>query len=79
MDVTLYMTVADAAAELGLSRPRIWQFIKAGKLTIRHTLGRVPLLSRSEVVAYKPKVQGKAGRPPKPSAPRTRKRGGKGT
>jgi excisionase family DNA binding protein len=66
MDITQYMTVAAAAVELGVSRPRVWQIIKAGKLAIRHRLGRTPLVSKADVGALAPQIRGKAGRPAKP-------------
>lgn len=77
MDLSLYMTVAEAAAELKLSKSRIGQFIKDGKLLVRGELGQMRLLLKSEVRAFKPQVRGKAGRPHAAPAPSARKPRGK--
>ena len=63
MDDDLLMT-HEAAQILGVSRERVLQFAKAGRLG-RKVNGRLPpaLVSREEVEAYKHSPTRKAGRP----------------
>jgi hypothetical protein len=74
-DVSEYMTVAQAAAELGLSKVRVHQFIVAGRLAVADKFGNVRLLRRVDVAAIKPSVRGKAGRPPKTVPPKKPRKG----
>lgn len=69
-DITEYMTVQQAADELGVSKPRIWQIIKEGKrLKVETTIGKLRLLKRSDVMAAKAFIRRKAGRPPNTKPP----------
>ena len=77
-DIADYLTVAQAADALGLSKSRVEQFIRDGRLAVATTMGSVRLLLRTDVAALKPSVRGKPGRPPKspppaPKKPRGRK------
>ena len=68
-DIAEYFTVAQAAAELGLSKSRVEQFIRAGKLRVAGLMGSVRIVLRSDVASLKSGVRGKAGRPPKSPPP----------
>lgn len=56
------LTLADAARELGISRQRL-QVIAKEKRLGRQVAGRYWIFTREEVEAFKPNIQGKAGRP----------------
>jgi hypothetical protein len=51
-----------AARELGISPQRLWQLVQDGKLG-RQVAGHYWLFTQEEVEAFKPRIQGKAGRP----------------
>lgn len=62
------MTMAEAAALVGLSRGRIRQLVVAGTLPERRRVGNVVLIDRADVEAY-------ARTERKPGWPRGRRRG----
>jgi excisionase family DNA binding protein len=67
-DISEYVTVAQAADLLGLSKSRVEQYIRSGSLAVASIVGNVRLLRRADVELMQSKVRGKAGRPPKPAA-----------
>jgi hypothetical protein len=67
-------SVAEAAAELGLSKSRINQFIADGRLEVVVAVG-VRAVRRVDVAAIRPSVRGKAGRPPKTAPPKKPRKG----
>lgn len=56
------LTLADAARELRISRQRLQVIAKDGRIG-RQVAGRYWVFTRREVEAFKPNIQGKAGRP----------------
>lgn len=79
-DVNEYMTALEAARELGLSKSRIDQFIRDGRLKVAVLVGTVRLLSRADVAAVKaiPRVEGRKPKPPADPLPAKGRRKGKG-
>ncbi|MBN9522385.1 hypothetical protein J0H58_28345 [bacterium] len=71
-DFTDNITVRDAAAELGVTKARVDQYIRDGKLTVAATAGGLRWLNRKAVAAFKAVRTSKPG--PKPGAKRTRKK-----
>lgn len=61
------LTLADAARELGITRQRLQVIAKEGRLG-HQVAGRYWVFTRAEIEAFKPNIQGRAGRP-KPVAP----------
>lgn len=64
-DISLYMTLVDAAAELGVTKARAEQYAKEGRLAVERHFGRVVVL-RSEVARFKRTPKLKRGPKPKP-------------
>ena len=62
-EITEYVTVKDAAELLGLSKPRVDQLIKAGRIRCE-AIGGIRLVLRGEVAAFKRKKR-PTGRPKK--------------
>jgi excisionase family DNA binding protein len=58
------MTVAEAAKELGVTRWRIGQFIKEGRIRVARWVGPIRLVRTSDVLKLKSQER-KAGRPRK--------------
>ncbi len=56
------ITVAEAAAEMGVSKTRVEQFLRAGRLSICGTTARVRLLSRAQVLSLKAALRSAAGK-----------------
>jgi excisionase family DNA binding protein len=72
------LTVAEAAAELGVSVRAVQNRIRAGEMDAEKVTPRLYLISRSEVERWKPVGKRKGGRPrtPKPHDPeQTEERG----
>ncbi len=67
-----WISVTDAAAILGLSRRRVHDIIKDGRLSPTK-VGSVYLLLRSDVVAFA-KLPRAPGRPAKPAAKKPKKK-----
>ena len=40
MDDTLLLSLPDVAARLGVSRQRVWEWVRAGRIPARRVLGR---------------------------------------
>ena len=70
-DFTDNITARDAAAELGVSKSRVEQFIREGKLHVAATAGGLRWLSRKAVAEFKATRTTKPG--PKPGAKRKKK------
>jgi excisionase family DNA binding protein len=66
-DINEYMTTREAAEALGLSKARIDQFVRTGRLTAV-TVGNARLILRAEVEAMQ-KEPRPPGRPKKPDPP----------
>jgi excisionase family DNA binding protein len=64
------ITVTQAAALLGVTRPAVLQLITRGVLTSRR-LGHQHVLSRADVLAYQASRAGQEKRGPAPGTPRT--------
>lgn len=72
-DLADYMTLLEAAGELGLSKSRVEQYVRDGRLTATTFAGRKLVLRRQVAeVKKQPKLRGrpKKGEPPPEPAPR---------
>ena len=56
------LTLSEAARELGISRQRLAVIASEGRLG-RQVAGHYWIFTRAEVEAFRPNIQGKAGRP----------------
>jgi len=56
------LTLSEAARELGISRQRLAVIASEGRLG-RPVAGHYWIFTRTEVEAFRPNIQGKAGRP----------------
>lgn len=56
------LAVQEAARELGISRQRLTVIAEQGRLG-RKVAGRYWIFTRAELEAFRPNIQGKAGRP----------------
>ena len=56
------LTLSEAARELGISRQRLAVIASEGRLG-RQVAGHYWIFTRTEVEAFRPNIQGKAGRP----------------
>jgi len=56
------LTLSEAARELGISRQRLAVIASQGRLG-RQVAGHYWIFTRAEVEAFRPQIQGKAGRP----------------
>ena len=64
-DLTDYLSLIDAARELGVSRARVDQYVRDGRLAVEWIAGRRVVL-RSTITELK-KIPRPPGRPPKPT------------
>ena len=58
-----YLTLAEAARELGLSKSRVEQFVRTGRLAVAASVGKVRLVRRTDVATLKATPR-PSGRPP---------------
>jgi len=56
------LTLSEAARELGISRQRLAVIASEGRLG-RQVAGHYWIFTRTDVEAFRPNIQGKAGRP----------------
>lgn len=63
-DLSEYRTVAEAAADLGLSKSRVEQFVRDGRLAVAVVVGGMRLVRKKDVAALKrvPRPPGKPKR-----------------
>lgn len=47
-----FMTAAEAAERIGISKPRLWQLVGKGRLTPAFSVGELRMFCRSEVEAF---------------------------
>jgi len=62
------MSVKEAADYLGVTKPRVDQFIKDKRLTVAEVAGGIRFLLRADVEAFKDRPRMKRG--PKPKTPK---------